>query len=144
MRPPFGGDPGFGEIKRCRVGRASQREQDFPGGDGNGLAVMLKGNRLQFLFAPCFNQPRAGEDLNAFAPEHLFHFNTGVRVKLAQHVPTALDERDLDAEPREQLGEFAGNRPAAKHDERFRQPLERQRIVTGDEANVVQLRQRCR
>ena len=102
---------------------------------------MLKGNRFQFPFAPCFNQPCACEDLNAFAPEHLFHFNSGVRVKLAQNVPAALDERDLDAKPCEKLRKLARNRAAAKHDERLRQPLERQHIVTGDIAGFMELGQ---
>ena len=52
-----------------------------------------------------------------------------------------LDEHDLDAEAREELCELAGDRPAAKHDERFRQALEREGIVAGDVTNLAKLLQ---
>ena len=43
----------------------------------------------------------------------------GVRVKFLQNVFAALDERDLDAEPREKLRELARNRAAAENDQRL-------------------------
>ena len=44
----------------------------------------------------------------------------------------ALNKRDLDAEAREKLRELAGYRPATEHDERFRQSLERKRVIARD------------
>jgi hypothetical protein len=105
---------------------------------------LLKRNRFQFPFALRVQKFCAGENLDAFAPENLFNFNSGIGVELLQNVPAALDERDLDAEAREELRELARNRAAAEDDERLRQPLQRQRVVAGDEADFVELRQRRR
>ena len=54
----------------------------------------------------------------------------------------ALDQSDFDAEAREELRELARNRAAAEDDERLRQFFQRNRVVAGDEADFIQLRQR--
>src|SRR5271154_1768016 len=90
---------------------------------------MLERNRFQFSFAPRSNKFGICKNFNSFAPENFFDFNSGVRVELFQNMLAALDERDLDAEAREELRELARDSAAAKDDERLGQFFERNRII---------------
>jgi hypothetical protein len=111
MRPVFRFHTGVFQAERRGVRHAAQREQDFLGGNGNRFAVLLERNRFQFSFALRVQKFRAGENLDAFAPENLFDFHSGIGIELLQNVFAALDERDLDAEAREELRELAAIAP---------------------------------
>ena len=61
-----------------------------------------------------------------------------------QHVRTALNHGDFDAEPDEELRELDRHSAAAKNNERLGQAFQLQRRVAIEAIEIIQLRQRGR
>lgn len=133
-----GFDAGLFQIQRSGVGDSAQGEQQFPGGNGNGFAVVLEGNGFEFSLSFGVQQFCAGKDADAFAAENIFNNGGSVGVEVVQDVRAALDESDADAEPGEELREFAGGGAAAEDDEGFGKFFEVQGAVAVQAIKLVQ------
>ena len=105
------------------------------------LAILLEGNGFQFPLSFCTRQFDAGKNLDAFAPENVFDFNAGIRIKLLQNMFAALEQSDFDSEARKKLCELAGNRATAEDDERLGQFFQRHGIIAGEIAGFIKLGQ---
>ncbi len=144
MRPCSVFTPAFVQIQRRRVRHAAQREQNFLGGNGNHFAFVLKRNGFQFSFPLRVHQLCAGENPDAFAPENLFDFRRRVGVEFLQNVFAALDQCDLDAEPREELRELARDGPPPRTISDFGSRFSASASSLVMKSDFVQLRQRRR
>jgi hypothetical protein len=80
---------------------------------------------------------RLTEHLDAVAPEDFFNFHCRIGVELPQNVCTALEKRDDDAEPREELRQLHRHRATAKDDQRFRKLRQFHDVVTGEITSVA-------
>ena len=139
-------------LRRCGHVRFSHRR--FPGRatrcSARGPAQTKFPRRKRKLFCRCArtkpfsifpfaSRPTSFVPVKTWMPSRRKTFSisiAGVGVEFLQNMFAALDERDLDAEAREELRELARNRAAAEDDERLRQSLQRQRVVAGDDSRL--------
>ena len=129
------------QTERRHIGNAAQREKNLFTQHAGRLALMLKKNLLLISQSPCVRELSVRMHGDAFPPEHIFQHGGGIRIHFVQDMRTALDQSDLDAEPREELREFQRHRTAAQHNNRARKPRHFERGVTGQKTNVIQLGQ---
>ena len=126
-----GADPGGAEIEPGRVGLAPQRIEEVRGAAGASLASLEKSDRGALLRLGDALNLGAREALDALVLESLPDHGGSLRGVIAQEVGAALDERHPRADAPEKLGEFAGDNPAAEHEDAPGHESEVEDLVAG-------------
>ena len=129
------------QVQPGGVRRSAECEQNFLRRHAKRFALMLKRHPFQSPVAPGIHQPGRGVNCQALAPKNFLQFRRRVRVKIAQDVFAALNDRYFGVKPREELGELDGHRPTAEHDQRLRGLSQLQGLVAGQVANFLELEQ---
>ena len=123
------------ELERARIWNSAGGNEQRLGAD---FAAFLHGDNVSAV-PPHAGELCAKQALDAVSRERELHEVRSVGILLGQKPLAAMCERHLHAEPREDLRQFAANRPSAEHKQTGgfgAQPVE-DRFV-GEEADAVQ------
>jgi hypothetical protein len=108
-------DPKAFEVHSVSHWFSADRNQDVVRGDRTTIG-QCDGHRA--VGVPCdLRGPRAQKDGDARIGEHLLDRGGDIRIFSGEELTAALDNRDLNADGVEQVGEFAADISAAEHDD---------------------------